>query len=170
MLFVMQKKKESPNQLVFLGIVSVENVKRLKMDLLECSTPVENPTSITAILKTNDLPFPVPDTDDHWKYNCWGYVAFHCGWEKHPRWVSGEMMEQYLSENTMPVDKNDVQFGDIAVFRTSGLFGGALTHTALVTHEIDIICHKPGANPLCVDSMKRAKGMYPGEVSYVREI
>lgn len=150
-------------QLLLLPLKPVSN---RKMDLLESELPETRTTKIKKILHANALPFGVPPNEDNWGYNCWGYVAFNFGWEKNARWLASHEMEEHLRNNTKPITKKEATVGDIAVFRRG--FDENLAHTALVTHDINIICHKPGRNDLCVDSMKRAIGMYGDDVTYVR--
>lgn len=148
-----------------LGETAVNNNNR-KMMLMDCQLPEYRESRIKSILKKNDLNFAVPDVEWPGQYNCWGYVAFNLGWEEKPVWLKGETMDDHLALYTKPIAKEEVRAGDIAVFRR----GDYLTHTALMTHEPEIICHKPGANELCVDTMQRAIGMYGDEVTYVRPI
>ncbi len=140
------------------------------MELLNCVLPERNSKTIASILEANNLPFRVPEIGEDnalrdFHYNCWGYVAFNFGWIKFPKWLSGEVMDDYLAEKTTPITQAEATVGDIAVFRRSGNY---LTHTALVTMDINIICHKPGQGDLCVDTMERARNMYHSDVSYVR--
>lgn len=135
------------------------------MDLQNCSLPIRHLTDISNVLQANDLPFRVPDsTYSGYGYNCWGYVAFNFGWEPVTKWLQGDEMERHLSNHTKPISKDEAVAGDVIVFRR----GDYLMHTALVTHELEIICHKPGANELCVDTMTHAKEMYGGSVSFAR--
>lgn len=138
------------------------------MELLNHTLPIQGTMRITSVLQANNLPFQVPseDSDDGYDrhYNCWGYVAFNFGWEKTARWLDGRTMETHLATHTTPITESQASIGDIAVFR----WDAYLTHTALMTHESNIICHKPGAGPLCVDTMERAKRLYHSVVSYVR--
>lgn len=138
-----------------------------KMNLLNCQLPERSIDKISSILHTNNLAFRLPSEDEDDYYNCWGYVAFHLGWEKHVRWLSSYEMEMHLSTHTTPITKDEATAGDIVVFR---YVGESLSHTALLTHDLEIICHKPGATPLCVDTMERAIGLYGKYVSYVRPI
>jgi hypothetical protein len=131
--------------------------------VLNCSLPVMS--GIEDVLETNGLSFPLPEERWGYSYNCWGFVAYSLGWEDDPQWLRDLVMEGHLSVNTTPISKDEAMAGDIVVFRYEG---GSLAHTALLTHELDIICHKPGASDLCVDSMERAISMYGNNVSYVR--
>lgn len=139
-----------------------------KMDLLNHQLPVRRTETITTILETNDLPFRVVNEDEgDYSYNCWGYVALNFGWENEPRWLRAHEMEEHLATHTKPIPKEEATAGDIVVFR---FVGDSLAHTALLTYDLEIICHKPGSTDLCVDSMERARGMYGNNVSYVRPI
>jgi hypothetical protein len=155
-------------QLLLTAVCGFNNNGHRKMDLLNCSLPVQRTETIATILEKNELPFHIPDNDRGGRsYNCWGYVALNFGWEKNPVWLWGNVMEKHLEENTKPISKDEAMMGDIVVFRSGN---GELTHTALLTYELEIICHKPGACNLCVDSMERAISMYGGNISYVRPI
>lgn len=134
------------------------------MDLLNCSLPVHQTETIATILEKNELPFQIPNSCGY-QYNCWGYVAFNFGWEPEANWIRSYEMENYLANNTKPITKEEATMGDIIVFRYES---GELSHTALLTCDLEIICHKPGAQALCVDSIKRAIAMYGDNVSYVR--
>lgn len=129
-------------QLLLTVVCGFNNNGHRKMDLLNCSLPVQRTETITAILEKNELPFHVPsDYVDRYSYNCWGYVALNFGWEHAPRWLRGNEMEDYLANHTVPISKDEAMMGDIVVFRYSG---GELAHTALLTYELEIICHKQG--------------------------
>lgn len=135
------------------------------MILLDCELPERNTVKIAEILSANNMSFvPIPDAGI---YNCWGFVSFTFGWEKKARWVSEEEMEDHLTNFTEPIDASEATIGDIAVFRRND--GLCLTHTALVTPDRTVVCHKPGGNALCIDTLKNAKLSY-GTVSYVRPL
>lgn len=158
----------STTQLQLSGLGSSTNNntnKQRKMNLLAFSLPDER--HVKSILEANELPFQIPTNNYRSSYNCWGYVAFNYGWEHDAVWLRAEVMDNHLSNHTIPITKEEATTGDIAVFRRGD---GGLEHTALLTHEPEIICHKPGAGELCVDTMDRATSMYGGVVTYVRPI
>lgn len=143
------------------------------MNLLDCVMPERNAINIAAILNANNMSFvQIPANEI---YNCWGFVSFVFGWEEEARWVSAEQMEDYLTLNTRSIDEFEATVGDIAVFRREvdewGDWGSKsdLSHTALVTPDLSVICHKPGSGALCIDTMEYAKMAY-GKVSYVRPL
>ena len=135
----------------------------MKMNLMDCKLPERNTLNIASILNANNMPVRIPD---ECIYNCWGFVAFNFGWEKKARWVSEEEMENHLTNHTESITSTVAKVGDIAVFRR---WDGTLSHTALVTPDPAVICHKPGGNALCIDTLKNAKASY-GEVEYVRPL
>ena len=145
---------------------TINNNNRRKLDLLDCQLPERDTSNIRSILKANNMPFYVPDPKEAhgYMFNCWGFVARNFGWEERLRWVDTWQMEHHLAEHTITIEADEASVGDIAVFRRPN---GALTHTALVTHDLEIICHKPGSGQLCVDTLTTACSIY-GTVSYVR--
>lgn len=136
----------------------------MNMTLLDCSLPEKKMDNILAILKANNMPTQnVPEEKGF--YNCWGFVAFYYGWEKKPRWVAGDEMECHLDDNTESIEEHEVTTEDIAVFRRCG----ELTHTALMTPDRSVVCHKPGSTALCIDTLKRARESY-GDYCFVRPV
>lgn len=148
----------------------------MKMNLLNCVMPERSAINIAAILNANNMSFvQIPTISDRYRYNCWGFVSFVFGWEKEARWVSADQMEEHLTHNTRSIDESEATVGDIAVFRREVDEWGDwasksdLSHTALVTPDLSVICHKPGSGALCIDTIEYAKMAY-GKVSYVRPL
>lgn len=140
------------------------------MELLDVHLPVWSTEKLKTVLEANHLNFAIPIYKDSGdgnipQFNCWGYVAFNNGWEQTPWWIPESLMESHLAAHTVPVSKKDAKAGDVVIFRRNGL----LIHTALMTHDPEIICHKPGANPLCLDTIKNAqKSYWNTAISYAR--
>lgn len=135
----------------------------MKMTLLDCSLPEKNTENIIAILKSENMNGERVPTSQEYSFNCWGFVAFYFGWEKRAKWLHREQMEDHLDECTDPIHQADVKAGDIAVFRRFG----QLSHTALMTSDPSVVCHKPGQLDLCIDTLRAAEDSY-GDVEFVR--
>lgn len=139
------------------------------MNLLEWTFPVYEP-GVAAVLEANELPFRIPSNDYQGSYNCWGFVAFNYGWTPDlntARWLSGREMNEYLSQHTTPIPESEAVAGDIAVFRGHD----GLVHTALLTCDPEVLCHKPGACRLTIDSMENVKNIYPEcYITYARVV
>jgi hypothetical protein len=140
------------------------NNNRRKLNLLDCQLPERDTSNIRSILKANNMPFHVPERGG-WDFNCWGFVALNFGWTQRVRWVDTSEMESYLYAHTAPIVPSEATVGDIAVFRDSQ---GVLKHTALMTCDPDIVCHKVGSQSLAVDTLENACRTYTPHVTYVR--
>lgn len=150
------------------GLVTSNNNGHRKMVLLDFQLPVRDSDQIKSLLKANDLPFLIPEAPLGGSYyNCWGYVAINFGWDNQARWLDRESMEEYLQQHTKPIKKTEATIGDIIVFRG---YAGRLEHTALATCDPEVVCHKPGNTPLCMDTLENAKYTYGGHISYVRPL
>lgn len=96
--------------------------------------------------RNNSLPVRIPNVD---RYNCWGFVAFYFKWIPQAEWLDCDEMEEMLTCHTKAVTKP--RNGDIVVFRKED---GFLTHTAVMLDKTqETVCHKPGYDPLCVESV-----------------
>ena len=124
--------------------------------------PERSLPNIRSILEANSMPVRVPDV---WTYNCWGFVAYYLGWEEQAKWLDRYQMEDYLKSNARPINPDEVKAGDIAVFRRCG---SHLEHTAIIMPTTSIVCHKPGNNPLCIETVDDAHETYGGTITYVR--
>jgi len=144
--------------------MTTTNNNRRKLNLLNHVLPEKDTSNIRSILTANNMPFHIPYSSD-WKFNCWGFVALNFGWIEQARWVDTPEMERYLEARTASIAPNEATVGDIAVFRDSC---GTLKHTALVTYDPDIICHKCGSCALAVDTLENACRTYTRNVTYVR--
>ncbi len=136
----------------------------MKIQISDVQLPEKLTENILAILESNNMPARVPDKE-RGVFNCWGFTAWYLQWETEALWLEGWKMESHLKMHTYPISKEDAKAGDIAVFRR----GDFLTHTAVILPGGDVVCHKPGGTPLCIDTIKSASTSY-GEVSYAREI
>jgi hypothetical protein len=117
-------------------------------------------------LEANSMPPRIPDVVMYncLMYNCWGFVAYYLGWETEAVWLDRYKMEEHLKANARPINPDEVQAGDIAVFR----YGSHLEHTAVIMPKTSIVCHKPGNNPLVIETVDAAHETYGGRISYVR--
>jgi len=136
-----------------------------KIKLLDVSLPEKSISNILAILQTNNMSIVrIPDNPTGHSFNCWGFVAYYCAWEQAPVWLREEVMEVHLRERAVPIRKDEATTGDIAVFRDDW---ENLRHTAIVMPDASIICHKPGATALCIDTVKTAERGY-GKATFMR--
>lgn len=72
-------------------------------------------------------------------FNCWGGTLFVLGEIKTLEWVCGTDMEMFLDENTVKIDEDKMQIGDIlATYNFDGL-----VHTATYTGK-NRFWHKMG--------------------------
>jgi hypothetical protein len=132
--------------------------------MLDIKLPERSVPNILSFLKSNNMPARVPGRDPI-NFNCWGFTAFYCEWEEEANWLDSRVMEKLLEEYTKPISKEEIRAGDIAVFRRDSY----LTHTAVMLPDGNTICHKPGGNPLCIDTIEEATNSY-GTVTYARAI
>jgi cell wall-associated NlpC family hydrolase len=132
--------------------------------ITDIKLPAREVTTILSYLESNNMPARIPDRD-RGLFNCWGFTAWYLQWEDKAKWLEGAMMEFYLAERTTPISKSHAKAGDIVVFRS----GRYLTHTAVLLPGGDVVCHKPGANHLCIDTVEAASISY-GSVTYARVI
>lgn len=123
--------------------------------------PEKKTDNIRSILEANNLPAKLPK-EQGYGLNCWGFTAFYYGWESREFWMDERTMELHLQDSTVPIKPSEVRAGDIAVFRR---FDG-LSHTAVMINP-EIVCHKPGSTPLCIDTVENAAQKY-GDVTYAR--
>lgn len=125
--------------------------------------PERETSSIISFLEANALPSRVP-VNETGAFNCWGFTAYFCEWEKRALWLEGFRMEEHLKTRTTPISKEEAKAGDVAIFRR----GDHLTHTAIVLPGGDLVCHKPGITALCIDRLEAAKASYGADVTYAR--
>ena len=136
----------------------------MNIQLANIQLPERSVTNILSILESNNMPARLPDGDG-WDFNCWGFTAYYFQWIDKAYWMDAGQMKAYLEVRTNPIRKKDAKAGDIAVFHK----GSYLTHTAVLLPEANAVCHKPGATPLCIDTIDAASYSY-GDVTYVRAL
>jgi len=132
------------------------------MKITALHLPERSVTNIISILKANNMPPKIPNAIH---FNCWSFTAFYCGWKERVYWMKGEEMEDELKLRTIPIGRENLKAGDIAVFRRRSI----LTHTAVLLPGGKLVCHKPGGLDLCIDTMESAVNSY-GNVTYARAI
>lgn len=79
--------------------------------------------------------------------------------------MDNPQIKMHLKEHTKSIGKKDAKAGDIAVFYQ----GDYLSHTAILLPGGNMVCHKPGRNELCIDTIEAASKSY-GNVTYARVI
>lgn len=101
-------------------------------------------------------------------FNCWGFTAYYFAWDELD-WLWAGRMEWFLDEHTFPIDKDQVQPNDIAVFRyeSGSVSRGGLAHTAVVVDK-ETLLHKPSGKPFCIETLEKVKETYPYKTSYRR--
>ena len=134
------------------------------IQITDLKLPVKSTKKILEVLESNNMPARVPDRE-RGLFNCWGFTAWYMQWEPCAIWLRGSTMERHLRKNTVPISREEVQAGDIAVFYEGDYF----SHTAIILPGGDVICHKPGCNELCIDTVENASKTY-GDVSYARPV
>lgn len=100
-----------------------------------------------------------------YSFNCWGFTAILQGWSKSARWLDEDEIEDMLEEKTAPIDDENLQFGDVLVYRDYNY--GIITHTAVYIGG-GIAIHKPGKFPvekIAVDKITRKYECY-GNLDY----
>ncbi len=104
---------------------------------------------------------------DDYCFNCWNFTAQLEGWTSVTRWFDDYEMESYLDERTETIDRDDLRFGDIVVFRDDD---DTLTHTGVYTNDDEII-HKPGSMSIEIMEINQVCYEYPyGHVSEFRRV
>jgi hypothetical protein len=99
-------------------------------------------------------------------YNCFGLVAFICGWFQDLRFVSDIEMKTLLDKNSYPIDSSKIERGDIAIY----YMFGEIYHTAIVTNvEKEELVHKPASKALEFQNFRGTLGKYDyGEIGQFR--
>jgi cell wall-associated NlpC family hydrolase len=136
--------------------------KVMSLLITDIKLPERETATILSFLESNNMPARVPDGFG-WDFNCWGFTAYYCQWEEKAFWMEQRQIERHLREHTKPISKAEVKAGDVAVFYS----GQYLTHTAIVLPSGSMVCHKPGAQTLCIDTIDAAVRSY-GNVVYAR--
>ena len=137
----------------------------MTLQITDIQLPERAASAILSILESNNMPARLPTNDYQGSYNCWGFTAWYLQWEEGAVWLDSIVMERHLEDHTKPISKEDAKAGDIAIFRS----GKYLTHTAVLLPGGSIICHKPGGQALCIDTIESASFQY-GTVTYAREV
>src|ERR1035437_6060140 len=137
----------------------------MPIQITDIQLPERSASKIISILESNAMPVRVPVDLHRINFNCWGFTAYYLQWEESAYWMDADQMKDYLQLRTKPISKEDAKAGDIAVFYS----GNYLTHTAIILPGGDVICHKPGGQELCIDTIESAAINY-GSVTYVRVI
>lgn len=128
------------------------------------------PGSIAELLvmqKETKLPLPsniAPLIGDHdWGPNCWNAtIMWHDQYEE-ARHVGPYEMEEWMDINTMAIQFNERQYGDVMVFRLQG----ELVHTA-IWMDPDTIFHKIGfSGPWVIQSSDQFEEVYSGDYDLV---
>lgn len=136
----------------------------MNIQIADIQLPEKSVENIISILESNNMPARLPDGGGI-DFNCWGFTAYYCQWVAEAVWMESPKMESLLMTHTESISKDEVKAGDIAVFR----YGSYLSHTAVILPNGTMICHKPGATALCIDTIDAASKSY-GKVSYARAI
>lgn len=82
-------------------------------------------------------------------YNCMGLVARVFGWEATLTEVYSDEIQEMLTANTTQVDRDDLQYGDIVVYRADD---GEIEHIGInINTRKEYILMKPGSFSLTID-------------------
>jgi hypothetical protein len=109
----------------------------------------------------------IENLDKSGNYNCWGFTATMLNWISELKWLDSDEMEELLDSYSKPIDPEDVQDGDIAVYRRKN---SKLDHTALVISAKDeLLIHKPGSGEIETQNFDGTLGeAYYGDISEFR--
>ena len=100
------------------------------------------------IVKNGNLPRYINKLSNGY-YNCWGFTAFALKMVRRIYWLCNDDMENLLEKNTIPVNKKNLQNGDIVVYRGTWSRPNYLLHTAIIVDvKTEKIIHKNGYEAL----------------------
>lgn len=76
-----------------------------------------------------------------WDFNCWGATQYILDKNPELEWIDKEAMEEFLDDNTVIIEKEDLKRGDILCLYDSI----GLSHTAVYIRN-GVYFHKKGCN------------------------